>query len=573
MFCLILLPDVSQKNQKMKKLFTPLFTLMIVGLMLISATAPAQTVIYNESFDYPAGAIPPGWEIQAEQPPSWQVNVSMMAGGTAPELYLGYSMAAGLSRLVSPEIDVTGYTGLKLSYLQYLINYEMDFGEIIGMDVTFDGGNTWQALWEQPLSTLNIPQDEYSYYFAVPAGATTVQYAFRYDGNCYAINLWCIDDIRIETIVNNDLLVYSLKGNITPVAGEAETYTVRVINGGLTAQDDYSVSLYKEGGELISTAQGTNLGTAEFTDLNLSWTPATGETGNTSLYAVVTLSGDEVSDNNQSQLLPVIVQPEDIVLVEIADNFTPVKFLPYNFFQLYSYTQTLYYPEEIGMTDEPITGIKYTALFDEDEEGVEINIMLGETDQENLTDAWLSSASFTEVFNGTVNFRKGLNDFFIPFTTPYTYTGRNLVIQSVKSYSKGQLFPSLIASTDSLSQRSRAAERDDEPFNPLTIPPWGYCVDLYPNITLLYSTGTTAVNALRPSEVAVYPNPANDLMYVEMNEKMSEVKFINITGQVIYREPVRSSRHEINVGSFTPGIYVLQVTTDNGLFTKKVKVQ
>jgi hypothetical protein len=98
-------------------------------------------------------------------------------------------------------------------------------------------------------------------------------------------------------------------------------------------------------------------------------------------------------------------------------------------------------------------------------------------------------------------------------------------------------------------------------------------VDLYPNITLLYSTGTTAVNALRPSEVAVYPNPANDLMYVEMNEKMSEVKFINITGQVIYREPVRSSRHEINVGSFTPGIYVLQVTTDNGLFTKKVKVQ
>lgn len=557
----------------MKKLSTPLLTLLMVGLLLMNVKASAQTVIYTEDFDYSAGTIPPGWEIIAEQPPSWSVNVSQMAGGVAPELYLGYSMAAGLSRLASPEIDVTGQTGLKISYKQFLINYEMDFGEVIGMDVTFDGGNTWQVLWEQPLSTLNIPQDEYSYYFAVPSGATNVQYAFRYDGNCYAINLWLIDDVKIETAVNNDLLIASIKGNITPVAGDTETYTIEIINGGLTTQSDYTVSLYKESGEELATAQGSSIAFAQSVEFNLNWVPQTSETGNTGLYAVVEFSNDEVTNNNQSSLLPVTVQPEDIELVEISNNFTPAKFVPYNMFQLHSSTQTLYMADEIGMTGEPITGITYTAQFDEDEEGVEINLRLGETDQDNLTDAWLDPTAFTEVFNGTVNFRKGLNDFFIPFDTPYTYNGRNLVIQSVKSYSKGQLFSSFICSYDTASQRSRAAERDDEPFNPLVIPPWGYCVDIYPNITLLYSTGTISVNDLGPSEVAVYPNPANNVMYVEMNVPMKEVKLINLAGQEVYREAVRDSRHQINVGNYRTGMYLLQVTTEKGVSYKKVQIK
>ncbi len=557
----------------MKKLSTPLLTLLFVGFLLINVKASAQTVIYTEAFDYSAGTIPPGWEIQAEQPPSWSVNVSQMAGGVAPELYLGYSMAAGLSRLVSPEIDVTGQTGLKISYKQFLINYEMDFGEIIGMDVTFDGGNSWQVLWERPLSTYNIPQGEYSYYFAVPEGAANMQYAFRYDGNCYAINLWLIDDVKIETVVNNDLLITSINGNITPVAGENETYTIEIQNGGLTTQSNYTVSLFKESGEVLASTQGSSIAFAEKVEMNLIWVPQTSETGNTGLYAVIEFSNDEVTGNNQSALLPVTVQPQDIELVEISDNFTPVKFVPYNMFQLYSSTQTLYMADEIGMTDEPITGIKYTAQFDEDEEGVEINLRLGETDQTNLTDAWLDPTTLTEVFNGTVNFRKGMNDFFIPFDTPYTYNGRNLVIQSVKSYSKGQLFTSFICSYDTASQRSRAAERDDEPFNPLVIPPWGYCVDVYPNITLLYSTGTISVNDLSPSEIAVYPNPANNIIYVAMNVPMKELKLFNLAGQEIFRETVRGSRHEINVGSFRTGVYLLQVTTEKGVNYKKVQIK
>ena len=86
--------------------------------------------------------------------------------------YVGYSMAAGLSRLISAPVNVEGQTALMLKYKQYLINYQMDWGEIIGLDITFDGGTNWEVLWEQPLGTMNIPQNEFKYYFNVPAGAT-----------------------------------------------------------------------------------------------------------------------------------------------------------------------------------------------------------------------------------------------------------------------------------------------------------------------------------------------------------------------------------------------------------------
>lgn len=556
----------------MKKLFTPLLTLLFTGILLVNVSA--QTVIYTEEFDYSAGSIPPGWVIDAEQPPSWSVNVSQMAGGTAPELYLGYSMAAGLSRLVSPEIDVTGQTGLKISYLQYLINYEMDFGEIIGMDVSFDGGTSWQALWEQPLSTLNIPQGEYSYYFAVPSGASSVQYAFRYDGNCYAINLWCIDNITIETVVNNDLLVASFAGNITPSVGKNELYTVEIINGGLTSQSDYTVSLFKEGGEELASIQGVAIDFAEKVAYDLSWIPDEDETGNTAVYAVVQLNGDEAVDNDQSELLPVTVQTEDIEPIEIGENFTPAKFLPFNFFQLYSQTQTLYLADEINVDGEAITGIKYTALFDEDEEGVEVHMMLSETDQNNLTDDWLDPSEFTEVFNGTVNFKKGLKEFYIPFDNPYTYNGGNLIIQAVKSYTVPQLFTSFICTYDSTSQRSRAAERDDQPFDPLSIPPWGYCVDLYPNITLLYSNSTVNNSEIQQSthEVAIYPNPANDFVRLQSDETILEIKLFNLMGQLVKHQVPGTNEFDLSVTDLKSGTYVAHIQTTKGLATQKIHV-
>lgn len=567
----------------MKKLIKPLLPLFFLsgfGLLSISASgqeknygSPASgEIIMYEDFNYTVGQLPPGWTLDGAAAP-WSVSNSAMAGGDAPELYLGYSFASGSSRLISPAINIANYQEMCLRYNQYLINYEADYGEIIGLDVTFDGGTTWQPLWEQPLGLLNIPQDEFEYYFSAPSGATEMQYAFRYEGNSYAINIWAIDDITLESVVDNDLLCASVSGNTTPKAGEMSLYIVEVINGGKLTQSNYTVKLMKEGGVELASVAGEAIAFGEKKYHLLFWTPGEENIGNTHIYASVDFAQDEKPENNQTNNVILNILPDNIATTEIGSGSWPLSFLPYNFFNLYSLTQSLYFPEEVGMTGHSITGIQYTCQFDQDEPGIPIQIWMGETDKNNLSDGWINPATLTQVFDGSVDFAKGLNKIYIPLDNAYEYSGRNLVVYSNKSYTQMVIGTPFISSIDTGSGRSYASERDDSPFDPAN-PPSGYSTDYYPNIALFYSTITSSAgnNAKEPASVSLFPNPANSTMYVRADETILEIKMINALGQVVYQEAVRGNQHEINAGSLNPGFYLVQVLTPKGLTTQKIQI-
>lgn len=555
----------------MKNLITHFFSLLLMlGLVHVNISAFGQDEIYSENFNYPTGQLPPGWVLVADQPPPWTVNNSQMAGGEAPELALGYSMAAGLSRLVSPQINIEGYEALRLKYKQYLINYAMDWGEVIGQDVTFDGGATWHVIWEKAISTLNIPSDIYTYYVSVPDGATQMQIAFRYEGNSYGINWWLIDDIVLESAADNDLLTAAYTGNITPVEGEQTIYTLEVINGGKLTQTSYSVKLMMEGGIELASIPGESIGFSQKITYELPWTPGEENIGSTSIYAIVDLAGDEIPENNQTNNLNIMVQPDFIKSIEIGSGNIPLDWLPYNFFNLHSMSQTLYYPEEIGLSQIPVTGILYTCQFDEEIQAP-IQIWLGETDRNDLTETWVDPSTLTSVFSGIVTFSKGMNQIYIPFDNDYTYGNRNLVIYSYKSYTEMVLGTPFISSFDSNSMRSRLAEGNDA-FDPMN-PTWGYNSDYYPNITLLYSTFGTSVDKVESSNsLILFPNPAKSQLYVQSDEIIREIRMIDIHGQIVFQEAGGSRQHEISVSNLKPGFYLVQVISSKGLTTQKVQV-
>jgi hypothetical protein len=555
----------------MKNFITHFFSLLLMlGLVHVNISAFGQDEIYSESFNYPTGQLPPGWVLVADQPPPWTVNNSQMAGGEAPELALGYSFAAGLSRLVSPQINIEGYEALRLKYKQYLINYAMDWGEVIGQDVTFDGGVTWHVIWEKAITTLNIPPDTYTYYVSVPDGTTQMQIAFRYEGNSNGINWWLIDDIVLESAADNDLLTAAFTGSITPVEGEQTIYTLEVINGGKLTQTSYSVKLMMEGGIELASIPGESISFSQKITYELPWTPGEGNIGSTNIYAIVELAGDEIPENNQTHNLSIMVQPDFIRSVDIGSGNIPLDWLPYNFFNLHSMSQTLYFPEEIGESQIPVTGILYTCQFDEEIQAP-IQIWLGETDRNDLTETWVDPSTLTPVFSGTVTFSKGMNQVYIPFDNDYTYGNRNLVIYSYKSYTEMVLGTPFISSFDSNSMRSRLAEGNDA-FDPMN-PTWGYNSDYYPNITLLYSTFGTSVDKVETSNsLILFPNPANSQLYVQSDEIIREIRMIDIVGQVVFQETGGSRQHEISVSNLKPGFYLVQVVSSKGLTTQKVQV-
>lgn len=526
-----------------------------------------------EDFNYTVGQLPLGWTLLGVQAP-WIVNNSQSAGGTAPELALGYSFAYGLSHLTSPLFDVNGNEQLRIKYKQYLINYEMDFGEIIGLDVAFDGDTNWQVVWERPLGTVNVPQGEFEYYFNIPSGVAQMQIAFRYEGNSYALNWWLIDDITVETVADNDLLCASISGNGVPIKGLESTYIVEVINAGKTTQSDFTVKLMKEGNVELASIDGIEIDFAEKQNYTFTWIPQEENIGNSYIYAYIDFENDEILANNKTTNFVVNVQPGNIAATEIGDSLVPLRFLPFHLFNKYSLTQTLYLSEDIGIDSKPITGIVYNNQFDENVEDLHVQMFMAEVEQDELTDEWVEPSVFTLVFDGMVDFSKGPNQTLIILDSAFDYHGGNLIIYSSKSHSIQYFGPVFYGSYDSLSYRSRALEGDDEVLDPMNPPTYGYSNGYYPNIKILYSTGNAAIKDIENSKsfTLLYPDPADDVLNIKSNDLIFEVKISNILGQQVFNERISAKHHVLSTANLEQGIYLVQLSTSKGTQIQKIQI-
>ncbi|MFT4544786.1 MAG: hypothetical protein ACI9EQ_001248 [Bacteroidia bacterium] len=75
----------------------------------------------------------------------------------------------------------------------------------------------------------------------------------------------------------------------------------------------------------------------------------------------------------------------------------------------------------------------------------------------------------------------------------------------------------------------------------------------------------------------VYPNPANDFLVVKTREgiRITDVEIYNMAGSLVRTENgLNKLSHQINgIDQYTPGLYLIKVTTDQGLITRKAFVQ
>jgi hypothetical protein len=72
--------------------------------------------------------------------------------------------------------------------------------------------------------------------------------------------------------------------------------------------------------------------------------------------------------------------------------------------------------------------------------------------------------------------------------------------------------------------------------------------------------------------VKIYPNPAEDILYVEI-PKNSKVQIYNLIGRVVFDGTFTESKNQIKLGDFMPGIYLLQVFSGDRVYNQKVVVK
>ncbi|MBO5848912.1 MAG: T9SS type A sorting domain-containing protein [Bacteroidales bacterium] len=205
----------------MKK--TLLFTLAL--LLSVTMFAQNRATLINETFD--GETLPSGWTINGLGSDNWSIASSNKAGGAANELLLYWNpQFNGVSRFVSPALDLTNVESLAVSFKHYFDNYGGT--SAIGIATSSDGIN-WNSAWEQNYST----SGQYSVSEIISTtdmGKNNVKICIYFSGNSYNINNWYFDDIEVFTLENLDLRLVSVDIPTIMDKGQLDiTFTVQNI--------------------------------------------------------------------------------------------------------------------------------------------------------------------------------------------------------------------------------------------------------------------------------------------------------------------------------------------------------
>ncbi len=79
-----------------------------------------------------------------------------------------------------------------------------------------------------------------------------------------------------------------------------------------------------------------------------------------------------------------------------------------------------------------------------------------------------------------------------------------------------------------------------------------------------------STNEMNLINISVYPNPVKDYLYISSDQIIKEIKLYDISGKEIIHMKTYSTNSKLNMESFNPGIYTLQIIKNASIQTKKM---
>ena len=233
-------------------------TLLFAFALLFATATMAQNraVLLQESFD--GATMPTGWSISA-QPNNWSVSATNNAGGEANEMHLAWSpQFNGMTRLVSPAVNLTGINSVVFSFKHALDNYSGSntIGVATSSDEGYNTSNSWTVSQE-----INTPD----------MGQANVQFCIFFNGSSYNINDWFFDDIMVFTLENLDLSISSVTLPDFIGSGEA-ALGIKVFNFGSTTVTSVEASYTIEGMSPVTETFSVNIPSLGTETLNFNTT-------------------------------------------------------------------------------------------------------------------------------------------------------------------------------------------------------------------------------------------------------------------------------------------------------------
>ena len=323
--------------------------------------------------------------------------------------------------------------------------------------------------------------------------------------------------MKVALSFDDDLAALSITGTTQPNAGNLVNYSVSVRNlsEGDVLAGSYKAQVYRVAAPnniLLGEADGVALTSLQTASIVVPVTFAAA--GSAQIFGFVDFtpaSGctDVNMSNNTTSLLNITIRPAGLIDIYVGDpsSATVSLYVPIYPYYNNSVTQTIYHANEIAAPGD-IYGLTWTysrggTTFTGPKP---IKIYLAHTEVEafdSLT-GWLPASQFTLVYEGDFPFNtNGTNEIPITFTTPFTYTGGNLVMMAEKPYSDSQYENnSGFLVTQKPEHRALTVRKDGAPSYDVNNLPeaWGY-VDAITNmnLTMLIELAPYDINAMHIS--------------------------------------------------------------------------
>ena len=106
----------------------------------------------------------------------------------------------------------------------------------------------------------------------------------------------------------------------------------------------------------------------------------------------------------------------------------------------------------------------------------------------------------------------------------------------------------------------------------------GLVIDSDNNVWVATSTGVSKISAIASALVAaeiatfnLFPNPINDVLYLNNGtQDIQQVKIYNNLGALVYSNDSKQQQYEIDVSSFSQGLYYVNINSSDAIIRKKI---
>ena len=254
--------------------------------------------------------------------------------------------------------------------------------------------------------------------------------------------------------------------------------------------------------------------------------------------------------------------------IVVGQATTGNTLLPTYSYYNYSLTQQIYTADEIGQACD-ITSIAFFNTTYEKTRDLTVYLMNTRKDAFESNNDWLVPTEAHRVFSGNVTFTVGSwVDLF--FDIPFTYDGySNLAVIIDDNTGTWDYNHMACRSYEVSDYQTIKINKDDVDFDPFAPQEYSGTRLNYKNQIILGMEGYTHASVATSKPIVVYPNPAENELYIEGNG-LKKVEVYNTLGQLLESIDAHGSDLlQLNVREYGPSVYILKIHTDDETTTRR----